>query len=156
MLARRVAGASRGAIRQAPATLERPGARHRKEHFPCKLKVSRYGGGSQPTAEEITLAVALVAVAVTLALVGPVLLVISAMEWKRRSRRLLGLALAGVLLRAVVWLWLELGGAPHGRWHPCAQCRTRPSRSRRARGTTRRCVAAMRGWSGQRVPSTLG
>ena len=73
---------------------------------------------------EIAVGGALVAVAATLALVGPVLLVISAMEWKRRSRRLLGLALAGLLLRAVVWLWLELGAAPHGRWHPCAQCGT--------------------------------
>ena len=56
---------------------------------------------------------------------GPWLLLLAAVEWKtgRRGRRLLGLALATLLLRAAVWLWRDLRGVPHGRWHPCAQCR---------------------------------
>ena len=45
-------------------------------------------------------------------------------EWKysRRRNRVLSLALLGLLARAVVWLWQELRGLPHGQWHPCAQC----------------------------------
>ena len=45
-------------------------------------------------------------------------------EWKQsgRRRRLLTLALLGLLLRAVVWLWRDLRSVPHGNWHPCAPC----------------------------------
>ena len=59
-----------------------------------------------------------------LVFVGPLLLVLTAMEWKysRRRNRLLSSALIGLLARAVVWLWQEMRGLPHGRWHPCAQC----------------------------------
>lgn len=67
---------------------------------------------------------ALALVAALLVLIGPALLVLAAIEWKNSSRRsrLLGLALVGLLARAVVWLWQELRGLPHGNWHPCAQC----------------------------------
>lgn len=71
---------------------------------------------------QIGVGAALVAVAATLAFVGPLLVLAGALEWKRGSRRLLGFALAGLMWRALVWLWLELDGAPHGRWHPCVQC----------------------------------
>jgi hypothetical protein len=56
----------------------------------------------------------------------PVLLVGAMFEWKysRRRTRLLSVAVAGLLARAVVWLWQELRGLPHGRWHPCMQCGT--------------------------------
>jgi len=54
----------------------------------------------------------------------PVLLIGAVFEWKyrRRRSRLISLAVAGLLVRAVAWLWQELRGLPHGRWHPCAQC----------------------------------
>jgi hypothetical protein len=67
---------------------------------------------------------ALAVVAALLVLLGPALLVVAAMEWKhsRKQSRLLTLALVGCLARAVVWLWQELRGFPHGKWHPCAQC----------------------------------
>lgn len=67
---------------------------------------------------------ALALIAALLVLVGPALLVLAALEWKhsRRRARLLSLALIGLLARAVVWLWQELRGLPHGQWHPCAQC----------------------------------
>ena len=68
---------------------------------------------------------ALVVVVGVLVFAGPLLLGVAAIEWKRSRRRrarLLGLALAGVLVRAVVWLWQELWDVPHGRWHPCVQC----------------------------------
>ena len=71
---------------------------------------------------QLGVGVALVAVMATLALVGLPLLLLGAFEWKRGRRRLLGVALAGLLLRAVVWLWRELWEIPHGRWHACAQC----------------------------------
>ncbi len=60
----------------------------------------------------------------TIVLVGaaPLLLAVSVVEWKRGHRRLLGLAVLALLARAVVWLWQELRGLPHGRWHPCVQC----------------------------------
>ena len=59
-----------------------------------------------------------------LALVGPALLVVAAVEWKnsRRGNRLVSLALLGLFARSLVWLWQELRGLPHGQWHPCAQC----------------------------------
>jgi hypothetical protein len=52
-------------------------------------------------------------------------LLLAAIEWKqaRRRRRLLGLALLAEVAHAIVWLWDELHGAPHGSWHPCGQCR---------------------------------
>ena len=55
---------------------------------------------------------------------GPWLILLAAVEWKTgpRRKRLLGLALATWLLWATVWLWRDLRGVPHGRWHPCAQC----------------------------------
>lgn len=67
---------------------------------------------------------ALALVAGLLVFVGPALLVLAALEWKysRRRARLLSLTLLGLLARAVVWLWQELRGLPHGHWHPCAQC----------------------------------
>jgi hypothetical protein len=71
---------------------------------------------------QLGVAVALVALAAALAMVGPLLLLIGAFEWKRGRRRVLGLALAGLVFRALVWLWQELWGIPRGRWHACAQC----------------------------------
>src|SRR5438132_962676 len=68
---------------------------------------------------------ALTAVAALLAALGPLLLAGAAVEWKRSRRkppRLLGLALAGLLARALVWLWRDLQNVPKGDWHPCAQC----------------------------------
>lgn len=69
-------------------------------------------------------AAALIGVGAALLFTGPVLVAVAAVEWKysRRPNRLLSLAVAALLLRAVVWLWEELWGTPHGRWHPCAQC----------------------------------
>jgi hypothetical protein len=63
--------------------------------------------------------------AAVLTVTGPLLLTLAAVEWKhsRRKRpRLLGLALAGPLAQAIVWLWQDLLDLPHGEWHPCAQC----------------------------------
>lgn len=67
---------------------------------------------------------ALALVAALLLFAGPALLALAAVEWKysRRRSRLVTLALVGCLARAVVWLWQELRGLPHGQWHPCAQC----------------------------------
>jgi hypothetical protein len=73
----------------------------------------------------IAAATGLVGVAALLLFTGPALLVIAAAEWKysRRQSRGRSLALLGLLARAVVWLWQDVRGVPHGRWHPCAQCR---------------------------------
>lgn len=73
---------------------------------------------------QIAAATGLVAVAAVLLFTGPALLVVAAVEWKysRRRSRVLGLALLGLLARALVWLWQELRNVPHGPWHPCAQC----------------------------------
>jgi hypothetical protein len=57
-----------------------------------------------------------------LVLVGPGLLLVAALEWKRGSRRLLGLVLVMALWRTLVWLWRELRCVPHGDWHPCVRC----------------------------------
>ena len=49
----------------------------------------------------------------------------AAVEWKhsrRKHPRLLGVALAGLLARSLVWLWRDLQNLPQGDWHPCAQC----------------------------------
>jgi hypothetical protein len=70
----------------------------------------------------LAVAIALVLVALAFLAVAPMLAVVAAVEWKYRHRRLLGLLLLVVLFRAVVWLWLELRGLPHGRWQPCVQC----------------------------------
>jgi hypothetical protein len=73
---------------------------------------------------ELILTAALGVTAAALLFLGPWLLALAAVEWKLsgRRKRLLGLALASLLLHAVVWLWRNLRGVPHGRWHPCAQC----------------------------------
>jgi hypothetical protein len=67
---------------------------------------------------------ALALVAALLVILAPGLLAVGALEWKysRRPSRLLSLALLGLLVHAVVWLWHELRGLPHGPWHPCIQC----------------------------------
>jgi hypothetical protein len=67
-------------------------------------------------------AAGLAVTAAVLVAVAPLLLAVSAVEWKRAHRRVLGLALLGLLATAVVWLWHELHGLPHGRWHSCVQC----------------------------------
>jgi hypothetical protein len=71
---------------------------------------------------QLAVATALVLVVVALLSAAPLLLALGAVEWKARHRRLLGLALLGLLVRSIVWLWRETLGVPHGRWHPCAQC----------------------------------
>ena len=67
---------------------------------------------------------ALLVLFAALVVAGPILLAMAVLEWKhgRRRNRLLGLALVGLLVRVVVWLWQELRNLPHGDWHPCAQC----------------------------------
>jgi hypothetical protein len=84
---------------------------------------------------QIAAATGLVVVAALLLFTGPALLLIAAVEWKYSGTRsrVLSLALLGLLARAVVWLWQELRGLPHGQWHPCAQCGVpieAPSRAR--------------------------
>jgi hypothetical protein len=73
---------------------------------------------------ELAASAALVTLAAALVVVGPILLTVAALEWKhsRRRNRSLGLVLATLLARAVVWLWQELRNLPHGTWHPCLQC----------------------------------
>lgn len=73
---------------------------------------------------ELAAATALALVAALIVFTGPLLLVLAAIEWKysRRQNRVLSLALLGLQLRGVAWLWHELRGLPHGEWHPCAQC----------------------------------
>lgn len=73
---------------------------------------------------QLVIGAALVAVGAVLLIVGPALLAVAAVGWKysRRRSRLLSLALLGLLARALVWLWKELRGLPHGSWHPCIQC----------------------------------
>jgi hypothetical protein len=66
-----------------------------------------------------------VAFVVTLLVVlGPMLLGIAAVErmHDRRRKRLVGLMLASLFMRALAWLWRDLFGMPHGRWHACLQC----------------------------------
>jgi hypothetical protein len=67
------------------------------------------------------------ALALTLAILvfaAPLLLLLGAIEWKqsRRQKRLFTLAMLGLLARVAGWLWRDLQGVPHGKWHPCAQC----------------------------------
>jgi hypothetical protein len=71
---------------------------------------------------QLAVATGLVLVAIVLLFVAPMLLALGALEWKARHRRLLGLAILGLLGRSSVWLWQELWGMPHGQWHPCVQC----------------------------------
>jgi hypothetical protein len=73
---------------------------------------------------QLALLAALVCLSALVVAATPLLLVVSAIEWKqaRKGQRLLALMLITQLIKAVVWLWLELHDAPHGRWHPCAQC----------------------------------
>jgi hypothetical protein len=75
---------------------------------------------------ELLLTSALAGTLLLLFATSPPLLLVAAVEWKqargRRSPRLLGLAVLATLLRAVVWLWRELRGVPHGAWHPCVVC----------------------------------
>lgn len=70
----------------------------------------------------LTAALALLVAAAVVA--APPLLAAAAIEWKYSRRRLLTFALLGLAVRALVWLWQELRGLPHGRWHPCVQCGT--------------------------------
>jgi hypothetical protein len=85
----------------------------------------------------LALATAILVIAAVLVVTGPWLALLAAVEWKlaakpHRGGRLIGWATAGLLWRALVWLWLELAEAPHGPWHPCAQCGRpieRPSRA---------------------------
>jgi hypothetical protein len=85
----------------------------------------------------LALAAAVALTTAALLLAGPPLALFAAVEWKlaakpHRRRRLTGWAAAGLIWRAMVWLWLELAEAPHGPWHPCAQCGRpieRPSRA---------------------------
>jgi predicted nucleic acid-binding Zn ribbon protein len=81
---------------------------------------------------QLAAATGLALVAAVLLGSAPLLLALAAVEWRQRHRRLLGLAVLGLLARAVVWLWQELRGLPHGRWHSCVQCGTpieEPSRA---------------------------
>jgi hypothetical protein len=84
---------------------------------------------------QLTAAVALAGIAAALGLdhpepdyfgapvaVAPLLLAVSAVEWKLGHRRVLGLAILSRLAATVLWLWHELRGLPHGRWHSCVQC----------------------------------
>lgn len=73
---------------------------------------------------QLAVATALVGVSVLLVFTGPALVVVAAIEWKysRRPNRLLSFAVMGLIVGAVLWLWQELSGTPHGPWHPCAQC----------------------------------
>jgi hypothetical protein len=73
---------------------------------------------------ELATGTALLLVTALLVTLGPLLLLVAALEWKHGRRRgsLLGAALAGMMIRAVVWLWQDLRNLPHGDWHPCAQC----------------------------------
>jgi hypothetical protein len=73
---------------------------------------------------ELLLATALSATTVALAVVGPLLLLVAAVEGmsSKRKREPVGLTLTVALARAVAWLWRELHEQPHGRWHPCSQC----------------------------------
>ena len=54
----------------------------------------------------------------------PLLLALAVVERRTTNRRknLPGVALTRLLARAAVWLWRDLRGIPHARWHPCAQC----------------------------------
>jgi hypothetical protein len=71
---------------------------------------------------QVAAAAGLVLVAAVLLETAPLLLALAAVEWKQRHRRQLGLAVLGLLAGAIVWLWQELHGLPHGRWHSCVQC----------------------------------
>jgi hypothetical protein len=73
---------------------------------------------------QFVLVVALVVASALLAVTGPFLLALATWEWKigKRRRRLVGIALVTLIARAIRWLWQELRGSPHGRWHACAQC----------------------------------
>jgi hypothetical protein len=73
---------------------------------------------------QLAAAVALVLITACLLYSAPWLLVLAAVEWKLGHRRLLGLAILGLLGRTIVWLWQEVRGLPHGRWHSCIQCGT--------------------------------
>jgi hypothetical protein len=70
---------------------------------------------------QLAVATGLALVAAVLLSTGPVLLILGGFEWKARHRRVIGIAILG-FARSIVWLWQELQGIPHGRWHPCAQC----------------------------------
>jgi hypothetical protein len=81
---------------------------------------------------QLAAATGLILVAAVLLATTPLLLALAAVEWKQRHRRLLGLAVLGLLARTDVWLWQEFRGLPHGRWHSCVQCGTpieEPSRA---------------------------
>jgi hypothetical protein len=73
---------------------------------------------------QIAAATSLAALVAAALVASPILLTVATLEWKysRRRSRLVSVAVAGLLARAVVWLWQELRGLPHGRWHPCVQC----------------------------------
>jgi hypothetical protein len=75
---------------------------------------------------QIAAAACLTALAAVTLVASPLLLAATALEWKysRRRSRLISLALVSGLARMALWLWQELRGLPHGRWHPCVQCGT--------------------------------
>jgi hypothetical protein len=84
---------------------------------------------------ELLVSTALAFTIAALVFAGPWLLLLAAIEGnqKRRRKRLLILALLGLLAKTAVWLWRDLCGVPHGNWHPCAQCGApieAPSRAR--------------------------
>jgi hypothetical protein len=115
---------------------------------------------------EAALAAGLALTTVLLVLTMPLLAFVAAVEWKtssRRRQRLLGVVLVAQLWRAVVWLWLELHGAPHRPWHPCTQCGRpieSPSRARCCSYACR-CYARLEretkaaGWIGARAEHRL-
>jgi hypothetical protein len=71
---------------------------------------------------QLVVATSLILVAAIFLGVAPILLALGAFEWKSSHKRLLGFAVLGLVTRSIVWLWQELQGIPHGRWHPCLQC----------------------------------
>jgi hypothetical protein len=73
---------------------------------------------------ELAAGVALVLVVAVFLFALPLLLALALLESRtsRKRKHPIGLVLAGMLAKATLWLWRDLRGAPHGRWHPCAQC----------------------------------
>lgn len=92
---------------------------------------------------ELATAAGLALVVMLLFAALPLLVALSVVERRTTNRRknLAGVALARLLAQAAVWLWRDLRGVPHGRWHPCAQCGIpieEPSRARYCSSACRR------------------